>query len=650
MQEVCQNYVRVLVQSGKGRWLVCGTNSFAPQCRVYSQGEGEGGYQVEREFSGTGVCPYDPRHNSTATLLPDSSFLYAATVTDRAASDPLIYRRSLASPIAPEPPHSAQQLRTQRYDLKTLRQPQFVSSFTHGDYVYFWFREMAVEADGAVYARVARVCRNDQGGPADHESWSSSWTSFLKARLNCSLPAAVSGLPFYFDQLQATTGLVESSGGAQLVYAVLSTPPSPVQMSAVCAFRLQDVAALFHTGAFLAQQTQHQRWLPLPDDQVPRPRPGQCTHDSRRLPPHTIHFIQRHSLMARPVPNYFAQPLLIDNSMGAQFTQVAVQSDVQTVGGRLFDVLFVGTADGRVLKLVTVDGAQSVVVESLEIFEGQPVRNLLVHWSESGEGRLVVVSEGSLRSVPLAHCSRQVSCSACVRLQDPHCAWDLGLDECRSSGGASAWPPGDYVQNVVSGRSSLCPEGAMDPEFYAVNDRHPVVGHSTGTHAIYSAASMSLAVIITLALALSLGFLLGFRISSWRKATHPDGSSTSSGSDYESHWLGLSRLSRHDATAKRHKELYSHPPSASIHRAESIRQPLESTRGTPLVVALPAAGAATLGRRPLPSLSTSLHLPAPQHHLPPPPALSASYHEKNNLLSLNNGTLPKDYRVKKVYL
>lgn len=46
------------------------------------------------------------------------------------------------------------------------------------------------------------------------------WTSFLKARLNCSVPG---DSHFYFNVLQAVTGVV-SLGGRPVVLAVFSTP------------------------------------------------------------------------------------------------------------------------------------------------------------------------------------------------------------------------------------------------------------------------------------------------------------------------------------------------------------------------------------------------------------------------------------------
>jgi len=48
----------------------------------------------------------------------------------------------------------------------------------------------------AVFSRVARVCTNDHGGARVLRH---TWTSFFKARLNCSLPGE---FPFYFDEIR----------------------------------------------------------------------------------------------------------------------------------------------------------------------------------------------------------------------------------------------------------------------------------------------------------------------------------------------------------------------------------------------------------------------------------------------------------------
>lgn len=65
---------------------------------------------------------------------------------------------------------------------------------------------------------MARVCKNDVGGsPRVLEK---QWTSFLKARLNCSVPG---DSHFYFNVMQAVTGVV-SLGGRPIVLAIFSTP------------------------------------------------------------------------------------------------------------------------------------------------------------------------------------------------------------------------------------------------------------------------------------------------------------------------------------------------------------------------------------------------------------------------------------------
>lgn len=48
----------------------------------------------------------------------------------------------------------------------------------------------------AVYSRVARVCKWDKGGP---HRFRNRWTTYLKSRLNCSIPGE---FPFYFNEIR----------------------------------------------------------------------------------------------------------------------------------------------------------------------------------------------------------------------------------------------------------------------------------------------------------------------------------------------------------------------------------------------------------------------------------------------------------------
>lgn len=80
-----------------------------------------------------------------------------------------------------------------------LSEPNFVGSYDVGQYVLFFFRETAVEyinCGKSVYSRVARVCKRDTGGK---NILSQNWATYLKARLNCSIPGE---FPFYFNEIR----------------------------------------------------------------------------------------------------------------------------------------------------------------------------------------------------------------------------------------------------------------------------------------------------------------------------------------------------------------------------------------------------------------------------------------------------------------
>ena len=121
--------------------------------------------------------------------------------------------------------------------------PDFVSSMEDADHVYFFFRETAVEyinCGKTVYSRVARVCKNDAGGP---QRYKDRWTTFIKSRLNCSISGE---FPFYFDEIQGTADAGDLSfGGDRMIYGVFTTPQNSISGSAVCAFKLSDILKSF---------------------------------------------------------------------------------------------------------------------------------------------------------------------------------------------------------------------------------------------------------------------------------------------------------------------------------------------------------------------------------------------------------------------
>jgi semaphorin 6 len=435
-EDDCQNYIRILYYTEPGRLVVCGTNSYKPLCRTYTFKDGK--YYVEKEVEGIGVCPYNPEHNSTSVQY--NGQLFSATVADFSGGDPLIYR---------EPQ------RTELFDLKQLNAPNFVSSLPYGDYIFFFYRETAVEymnCGKVIYSRVARVCKDDKGGP--HQS-RDRWTSFLKARLNCSIPGEY---PFYFDDIQSTSDIVEgrynSEESKRIIYGIFTTPINAIGGSAICAYQMSDILRVFE-GSFKHQESINSNWLPVPEDKVPQPRPGQCVRDSRILQDKNVNFIKTHSLMEEAVPALFGKPVLVRVSLQYRFTAITVEQQVKTINNQYLDVLYIGTDDGKVLKAVNIpnaDTAKAIVIsENTVLPHGAAVKQLKL---APGYGKIVVVGKDEVRLTTLNHCSTVTGCSECVELQDPHCAWDAKQNACVSIDVVTSYR--FLIQDVVRGDKSKC--------------------------------------------------------------------------------------------------------------------------------------------------------------------------------------------------
>ncbi|KAM6039599.1 semaphorin-6C isoform 2-T2 [Chlamydotis macqueenii] len=437
LQDECHNYIRVLAPRDARTLLACGTNAFSPLCRTYQVSslaqEGE-------EVSGQARCPFDAKQ-SVVALFVDGS-LYSATVADFQASDAVIYRS--LSPGRPP-------LRTLKYSSRWLQEPHFIQALPYGPYVYFFFREVAVELSAlgkVVVARVARVCRNDQGGsPRVLER---RWTSFLKVRLQCAVPGDVI---FYFDVLEAVTP-PRTLHGHPAILALFGTQPNSIPGSAVCAFYLADVEQAFE-GPFAEPHSAAGTWAPVPEDRVPRPRPGCCAgmgagagvFTSGDFPDETLAFAKEHPLLHGAVAPAGGQPLF--TRTGTRLTQLAVDTDAGPQGNET--VLFLGAEDGRVLKVLTAARrpgstgnpsgtpapgdatdatSETLLLEEISLYDPRRCRgpqgaSRVLGLELHPLGReLYVAFAGCLVRLPLSRCARHGACRrSCLAARDPYCVW-----------------------------------------------------------------------------------------------------------------------------------------------------------------------------------------------------------------------------------
>lgn len=119
---------------------------------------------VTKFDKGVAKCPFNPRANIT-TLMTENGQLFVGSPTDFTGADPAILRADVAKVrlncdvsnkgcsqyltkhifILQEGKEANRIIRTDQHNSFWLNSPQFVGSFEAGEFVYFVFRESAVE-------------------------------------------------------------------------------------------------------------------------------------------------------------------------------------------------------------------------------------------------------------------------------------------------------------------------------------------------------------------------------------------------------------------------------------------------------------------------------------------------------------------------
>uniref|UniRef100_A0A673B8M0 Sema domain, immunoglobulin domain (Ig), short basic domain, secreted, (semaphorin) 3B n=1 Tax=Sphaeramia orbicularis TaxID=375764 RepID=A0A673B8M0_9TELE len=411
----CVNYVKIVHHYNRTHLYACGTGAFHPTCAFVEVGNRMEDHVFRIDPSkvedGKGKSPYDPRHPAASVLVGDE--LYAGVATDLMGRDFTIFRSLGRRPS----------IRTEQHDSRWLNEPKFVGSFwvpesenPDDDKIFFFFRETAVEAQGlgkSTYSRIGQLCRNDMGG---QRSLVNKWTTFLKTRLICSVPGA-DGSDTYFDELRDVFLLQTRDRKNPLVYSVFSTSSSVFKGSAVCLYSMNDIRRAF-LGPFAHKEGPNYQWVPF-QGKVPYPRPGMCPsktfgsfESTKGFPDDVIQFARHHPLMYNPVYPMNRRPIFVRTNVDYSFTQLAVDR-VNAADGQ-YDVMFIGTDKGTVLKVINVpkeswNNMEELLLEELEVFKQQ----------------LYVGSHTGIAQVPLHRCSVYgKACAECCLARDPYCAWD----------------------------------------------------------------------------------------------------------------------------------------------------------------------------------------------------------------------------------
>ncbi|NWR52086.1 SEM3C protein, partial [Regulus satrapa] len=424
----CGNFVRVVQPYNRTHLYVCGSGAFSPVCVYVNRGRRseEQIFKIDSKCeSGKGRCSFNPNVNTVSVMINEE--LFSGMYIDFMGTDAAIFR-SLTKRNA---------VRTDQHNSKWLSEPIFVDAHVIPDgtdpndaKIYFFFKERLTDNSGStkqIHSMIARVCPNDTGG---QRSLVNKWTTFLKARLVCSVMDE-DGTETYFDELEDVFLLETDNPRTTLVYGIFTTSSSIFKGSAVCVYHLSDIQTVFN-GPFAHKEGPNHQLIPY-QGRIPYPRPGTCpggaftpnVRTTKEFPDDVVTFIRNHPLMFNPIYPIHKRPLIIRIGADYKYTKIAVDR-VNAADGR-YHVLFLGTDQGTVQKVVVLptnfSASGELILEEMEVFQSNsPITTMKI---SSKKQQLYVSSDEGVTQVSLHRCHIYgTACADCCLARDPYCAWD----------------------------------------------------------------------------------------------------------------------------------------------------------------------------------------------------------------------------------
>uniref|UniRef100_A0AAQ4RJS3 Sema domain, immunoglobulin domain (Ig), short basic domain, secreted, (semaphorin) 3Ga n=1 Tax=Gasterosteus aculeatus aculeatus TaxID=481459 RepID=A0AAQ4RJS3_GASAC len=435
-QGECANFVRLIEPWNRTHLYTCGTGAYQPICTFINRGwraevntetftvprAGFTGNIPQRSDylfrlvpgyadSGKGKCSYDPKQENIAVLIDGN--LYAGVHIDFMSTDAALFR-TMGGRTA---------IRTEQYDSRWLNEPVFVqiqqipdSAERNDDKLYFFFREKSLDSSGgaspSVLARVGRVCLNDEGG---QKSLVNRWTTFLKARLICSV-IGEDGVETRFDELRDVFIQPTQDERNPTVYALFTTAGSVFKGSAVCVYSMADIRNVFN-GPFAHKHGHNYQWTEY-TGKIPYPRPGTCPGGTftpgirffQNFSEEAVNFIRAHPLMIHPVYPVHRRPLVVRTRRGLPL-HLSLKKKYR------------GTVQKVIVLPKDPTSMEELTLEEVEVFRSRAsVKTMKL---SSKRQQLYVSSDAGLTQVSLHRCGVYGrACSDCCLARDPYCAWD----------------------------------------------------------------------------------------------------------------------------------------------------------------------------------------------------------------------------------
>ncbi|XP_038667948.1 semaphorin-3F [Scyliorhinus canicula] len=407
----CANFICLIEPWNRTHLYVCGSGAYHPVCTYVNRGR---------------------KAESTILFLSHILFylsadgeLYAGVYIDFMGTDAAIFR-TMGKQTA---------MRTDQYNSRWLNDPAFVhaqlipdSGERNDDKLYFFFREKSSDSgSSAIHSRIGRICLNDDGG---HCCLVNKWSTFLKARLICSVPGP-DGIETHFDELRDIFIQQTQDARNPIIYAVFSASGSVFKGSAVCVYSMTDIRTVFN-GPFAHKEGPNYQWMPY-TGKIPYPRPGTCPggtftpsmKSTKDYPDEVINFMRNHPTMYNAIYPVHKRPLVVRTNVDYEFTTITVDQ-VDAADGR-YEVLFLGTDRGTVQKVIVLPKddmeTEELILEEVEVFKmPTEVKTMKI---SSKRQQLYVGSTLGITQVTLHRCDVYgEACADCCLARDPYCAWD----------------------------------------------------------------------------------------------------------------------------------------------------------------------------------------------------------------------------------
>uniref|UniRef100_A0A8D0KQ07 Semaphorin 3D n=1 Tax=Strix occidentalis caurina TaxID=311401 RepID=A0A8D0KQ07_STROC len=423
----CANFIRLLQPFNRTHVFACGTGSYQPVCAFIQLGAR--GKVRDTLTSHVPIAEGGKRPPACPHPLPQrvagrgNGELYSGTSSDFMGSSAAFFRTWV---------HGAEQsyIRTEQNQDHWLHEPAFIGAYAipdtynpHDDKVYIFFRETAMEAGlGEPGLSLAlRACQNDVGGK---RSLINRWSTFLKARLVCSIPGP-QGTETHFDQLEDVFLLRTRDPQNPLVFGLFTVSSGVFSGSAVCVYSMAAVRAAF-SGPFAHKEGFDYRWVEY-KGRVPYPRPGTCpseTYDpllqsTKDFPDEVISFMRTHQLMWEPVYPQGRQPVLVRVNVPYRLRRLLVHR--LEMESRHYDVLFLGTGGNSPQLWGRCHHRAACMAQGPCRLGWLPALTA----PSPTQQELFVSSTHGLLQLSLYRCELYgKTCTDCCLATDPYCTWD----------------------------------------------------------------------------------------------------------------------------------------------------------------------------------------------------------------------------------